>query len=149
MKFMSQDDNFSLFIFNLKKFDMDNINECIKNLVYKLKNTYKKNISGFYNVNVFINDKIGVILDFDREDDFDFFKDVVDLNVIVNDESKIYLKFNDLFLLNKFDNVYFLDDKYYVNVDDVSLREFYAILEDSEIIYGDKANEVNFALKVV
>lgn len=138
MKFTSDGDNFSLLIFDFKDINIDEIKKYIKDLVYKLKKVYKKKISGFYNVNVFMNDKIGMILDFSREDDFDFFRDVVDLNVIVNKDSEIYLRFSDLFLINNFDNVYFLDDYFYVDVSSISLKEFYNVLEDSKFIYGKR-----------
>lgn len=149
MKFASCGDNFNLLIYDYKDINIEEIKKYIKDLVCKLKKVYKKKISGFYNVNVFMNDKIGMILDFSREDDFDFFRDVVDLNVIVNKDSEIYLKFSDIFLLDNFDNIYFWDNYFYVDVNSISFKEFYYLLEDSSFIYGRELDSLKNKFSLV
>lgn len=47
-----------------------------------------------------------MILDFNKEDDLEFFKDVIDVNVVVCENSNIFLKLNELFLFEKWINCF-------------------------------------------
>ena len=149
MKIVYNGDNFTLFILGKYSVDIATIKKDIKDNILKLKKRYRKSISGFYDVKVYINDKIGMILDFNKEDDLEFFKDVIDVNVVVCENSNIFLKLNELFLFEKMDKLFYLGNDYYINVDDISLNEFYNVLEFSEFIYGDKLDSIENCLNLL
>ncbi len=149
MKIVYNGDNFTLFILGKYSVDIATIKKDIKDNILKLKKRYRKSISGFYDVKVYINDKIGMILDFNKEDDLEFFKDVIDVNVVICENSNIFLKLNELFLFEKMDKLFYLGNDYYINVDDISLNEFYNVLEFSEFIYGDKLDSIENCLNLL
>lgn len=149
MKIVYNGDNFTLFILGKHSVDIATIKKDIKDNILKLRKRYRKSISGFYDVKVYINDKIGMILDFNKEDDLEFFKDVIDVNVVVCENSNIFLKLNELFLFEKMDKLFYLGNDYYINVDDISLNEFYNVLEFSEFIYGDKLDSIENCLNLL
>lgn len=142
MKIVSNGDAFTLFILGKYCTDIETIKKDIKNNIIRLRKKYRKNISGFYDVKVYINDKIGMILDFQKEDDLELFRDVIDVNVLICEDCRIFLKFNDPFLFDKMDKLFYLDNNYYIDINDVSLNEFYNVLEFSEFIYGDELDSV-------
>lgn len=149
MKIISRGDDFTLFIINKFCIDLDNIKKYIKSNILKLKKRYRKDISGFYDVDVYINNKIGMILDFKKDGELDFFKDIIDVNVNICDSSKIYLKFDDIYLFNKIDKIYYYDGFYYIDIDEISLKEFYSILEFSDFIYGDTLSIIKKNLQLL
>lgn len=47
------------------------------------------------------------------------------------------------------DKLFYLGNDYYINVDDISLNEFYNVLEFSEFIYGDKLDSIENCLNLL
>lgn len=142
MRCTKYNDDFTLFIQNVKIEDIDNTKKYIKELILKLKRKYYKDISGIYDVKVYSNKKIGLILDFVKEQEFDFLKDIIDLNVKVYENSKIYLEFEDIFVLDNYDYVYTTDNKYYIDVDYLKTKDFLNLTEFSNFIYGEKLEKI-------
>lgn len=148
MRIVSNGDKLSVFIINRDRIDFDNINKYMKELILKLKRKYRRDISGFYQVDVYVKDKIGMIIDFEREEEIDFFRDLIDLKVTLHEDSDVYLRFDDYFLFDKKD-IYFLDKNYYVNLDEISEKEFLFSLEFCKVIYGEELEEIRNSLKQV
>ena len=132
MKVISKNDKITVISF--EKTNMD-INDYIKKIVLKLKRKYKIDIYGFYEINIYKNDKIGMIIDFIKEDDFDLFSDLLDFKINIIENADIYLKFNDYFL-NKKEKFYILNNNYYININDISYKKFLNMIEFSELKYG-------------
>ena len=101
MKIISNGDKLSVFVINNKDIDLNNLDMYMKELIIKLRRKYRKDIYGFYKVDVYIKDKIGMIIDFNLEEEIDFFRDLVDLKVVVHEEADVFLKFSDYFLFDK------------------------------------------------
>ncbi len=148
MRIIADGDKLSIFALKKDDIDMDNINEYIKKLVLKLKRKYRRDISGFYDAFVYTNDKMGIIIDLVREEELDFFRDLVDLKIKVYSNSDIYLEFGDYFLLDK-KNIYFWKDNYYVDLKDISDEEFLNIIEFSRVVYGDELEGLKKNLSLV
>ena len=136
MKIISNGDKLSVFVINNKDIDLDNLDMYMKELIIKLRRKYRKDIYGFYKVDVYVKDKIGMIIDFNLEEEIDFFRDLVDLKVVVHEDADVFLKFSDYFLFDK-KKVYFFEGEYYVDIDDVSDKEFLEKLEFCDTIYGE------------
>lgn len=146
MKIISSDDKLSIFLPTLKS--KENINDYLKMLILRLKRNYKIDIFGFYKVNVYQNKKIGMIIDLIKEEEIDFFKDLLDLKITVSEDSDIYLRFNDYFL-NKEKNVYLFENNYYIGVKDLSNKEFLSMIEFCELIYGEDLERIKEHLKLL
>lgn len=148
MKIISNGDKLSVFVINNKDIDLDNLDMYMKELIIKLRRKYRKDIYGFYKVDVYVKDKIGMIIDFNLEEEIDFFRDLVDLKVVVHEDADLFLKFSDYFL---FDNkkVYFFEEEYYVDINDVSDKEFLEKLEFCDTIYGEELSDIKGNFKKV
>ena len=148
MKIISNGDKLSVFVIDNKDIDLNNLDMYMKELIIKLRRKYRKDIYGFYIVDVYIKDKIGMIIDFNLEEEIDFFKDLVDLKVVVHEDVDVFLKFSDYFL---FDNkkVYFFEGEYYVDIDDLSDEEFLEKLEFCKVIYGEELSDIKGNFKKI
>lgn len=148
MKIISNGDKLSVFVINNKDIDLNNLDMYMKELIIKLRRKYRKDIYGFYKVDVYIKDKIGMIIDFNLEEEVDFFRDLVDLKVVVHEEADVFLKFSDYFL---FDNkkVYFFEEEYYVDINDVSDKEFLEKLEFCNLVYGEELSDIKGNFKKI
>lgn len=147
MKIIWRDNDFTLFILN--KYDDLNLKKYVKDVLVKIKKRFARKISGFYNVTVYKNDVVGLILDFEKDDNYDFFSDIIDLNISVFENSDMYLEFDNPHLIDRKYFVYYVDDKYYLNVNDLTLLEFLKFIEFSEIKYGDNFTIVNKNMRLV
>ena len=148
MKIISNGDKLSVFVIDNKDIDLNNLDMYMKELIIKLRRKYRKDIYGFYRVDVYEKDKIGMIIDFNLEEEIDFFKDLVDLKVVVHEDVDVFLKFSDYFL---FDNkkVYFFEGEYYVDIDDLSDEEFLEKLEFCKVIYGEELSDIKGNFKKI
>lgn len=148
MKIISNGDKLSVFVINNKDIDLNNLDTYMKELIIKLRRKYRKDIYGFYKVDVYVKDKIGMIIDFNLEEEIDFFRDLVDLKVVVHEDVDVFLKFSDYFLFDK-KKVYFFEGEYYVDIDDVSNKEFLEKLEFCDTIYGEELSNIKDNFKKV
>ncbi len=148
MKIISNGDKLSVFVINNKDIDLNNLDMYMKELIIKLRRKYRKDIYGFYKVDVYVKDKIGMIIDFNLEEEIDFFRDLVDLKVVVHEDADVFLKFSDYFLFDK-KKVYFFEGEYYVDIDDVSDKEFLESLEFCDTVYGEKLSDIKGNFKKV
>lgn len=148
MKIISNGDKLSVFVINNKDIDLDNLDMYMKELIIKLRRKYRKDIYGFYKVDVYVKDKIGMIIDFTLEEEIDFFKDLVDLKVVVHEDVDVFLKFSDYFLFGD-KKVYFFDGEYYVDIDDISDEDFLEKLEFCKIVYGEELSDIKGNFKKI
>ena len=148
MKIISNGDKLSVFVINNKDIDLNNLDMYMKELIIKLRRKYRKDIYGFYKVDVYVKNKIGMIIDFNLEEEIDFFRDLVDLKVVVHEEADVFLKFSDYFLFDK-KKVYFFEGEYYVDIDDVSDKEFLEKLEFCDTIYGEELSDIKSNFKKI
>ena len=138
MKVIPKKDRITVYI--ITKENINDINEYIKKVILTLKRKYKIDIFGFYKINVYKNNKIGVLIDIIKEDDIDYFKDLLDLKIKVYENSKMYLKFNDYFL-NEKKNIIIKNNNYYIDIDNLREKELIKMIEFCEILVGEKQIE--------
>ena len=148
MKIISNGDKLSVFVINNKDIDLNNLDMYMKELIIKLRRKYRKDIYGFYKVDVYVKDKIGMIIDFNLEEEIDFFRDLVDLKVVVHEDADVFLKFSDYFLFDK-KKVYFFEGEYYVDIDDVSDKEFLEKFEFCDTVYGEELSDIKGNFKKI
>ena len=152
MKIVVLDDNF--IIYKLKNnLDIDNLSKeeierNIKKILIYVKKRYLKSISGFYNVILYSNKKYGLILEVNKESDLDFFPDLVDIKLKIVSDFDIYLKFDDYFLIKDYE-VYYYDNYFYVNIDDLSNKDIICLSDYYEITYGEGLDKIRCKLKLV
>lgn len=140
MKIIWKGNDFTLFLY--KKYEESNIKKNLKEILIKIRKKYYKKISGFYNVTIYPNDLIGMIIDFKKEDNFDFFSDITDLDINISKDKNIYLEFDNPCLINKDQKVYFYKEKYYLDLNKLKKEEYYKFLEFSKIRYGKEISNI-------
>ena len=152
MKTIIKNENLTIYIYKYEikenLLDKQALENYIKKIIINIKKRYIKNINGFFTANVYYNDKYGMILDIIKEDELDFFKDILDIKVSINYESDIFLSFEDYFLV-KNKKIYYKDQNYYININDLEDKEILKLSEFSKIIYGEELKTIKTNLKHV
>ena len=149
MKLIQNKENFVIYIITPIKNDKEDLKKYIKETILKIKRKYKKDISGFYDVEVYTNNKIGMIIELKKEEGLELYQDIIDLNIKIHKEPKIYLEFDDIFIVEKFDNIYTKNNRYYIDADNVDKNTFLKIIEFTNFIYGENLEKLKTNLKLV
>ncbi len=153
MKYVFKDNKIVVYLnkenINFDITNKENLEEYIKELVLNIKKIYSYKISGRYNVNIYENKKIGLIIEFIKKESFDFFPDLIDLKLNVFYDSDVYLKLDDYFLIKKYKNIYYNNNNFYVNVDDLIKKDILILSEFGKYIYGIKLKKVKEKLNLL
>ena len=125
-------------------FNVEEVEKFIKILFSKL--IKKHNIKGEVELNIYIDNNYGLIIEI-KVDDYFSFDDYIDVRIIFH-LNNIFLYEIDYFdiLENtniKKANVYYYKEKFYLELlDDINKVEYNYILESSDIIYNDKSIDI-------
>lgn len=138
------DNNFKLYINNkyisFNYDDEDELYESLKNILITLKKKYAFDIYGFYEVNIYQIKDICTILIFSQKDDSMLYK-TVDLKIIKNSLKDVYLKFDDYFLIQEYDNIKYLHNNYYINAENIK-ENINHLIEHFEIVIDEKISNI-------
>ena len=116
-----------------------------KELFLKLKEYYNIKINGYYNINVYIDEFYGVVLELQKEelDYYDYFDNQVDMHILTEEVQFLYL-IEDYFIINELNisKLYYYKDKYYIlpNIN----TDYNYLLENSEVIYKNTKEIIKF-----
>ena len=138
MKVNALNDKIIVYTYDTK---FNDINDYIKKIILKLRKNYRLNVFGFYQVDVYYNKKVGMIIEVIKDEDIDSFYDLLDLKINVYEDSDIFLKFDDYFLDYK-KNMFVFNDKYYLNVEDLSKKELFEMVEFCSFVYGSELERI-------
>lgn len=120
-----------------KKYKLEEKQEIIKlvkNTVLRANRIYRLNLKGFYKVRVYLNQKVGLVIEIINVDDISL-NDAIDLRVLVYFDQDFYIEVDNFDFLPLHKKVLYVDDQYYINVDTLSEQEIFSLLEFGEIIY--------------
>ena len=136
---INSNDNFILFFNKLNdKLDLnDNYEEEFKNIFLRLKNYYKINIYGFYNVYVYKDKYYGTILKIEKDKELDLFYKQIDMHIVIEDSNFLY-KINDYFFINNLSNynIYYYNNNFYLEIkNEINNKELFTLIENSIIIF--------------
>ncbi len=109
--------------------NIDKIEEYFKDIFLILRDNYNILIRGFYNIDVYIDKRYGIILELKKEElDFDYYEDQIDMKITFH-YKKFLLKINDI---ERYKKIYLYKKNYYVdNIEDI---EFGDIIYDTDNI---------------
>jgi len=124
---------FKEYLDNINIYDKDNILNLFRDVLIKLKNKY--NVSGYINIDVYLNDDYGIIMEV-----INLYNDGDNINVKV----KFHLDSIFLYEINDYNdlsgNVYYYNGKFYsTNIDNSY---------DSFAIYKDTFDIINHSIKI-
>lgn len=117
--------------------------ECyFKRLFRELKNRYNLELSGLFDIQVYINEDYGIVLSINKDDAdyYDYFINQMDMRVNVLIDSKLLYRIPDIFiptmnLENK--NIYYHKNIYYLDSEICN-----ELFEFCSIAFGDEVDEV-------
>ena len=142
MKLIQYDDKYIVFLNNLylDKFNFDDskaITERVKETIGKLNKYYSIVLKGFYKVLVYVNRCYGMIIEVLKLEEYDEYNsDSVDLKIIINNDTDIYLKTTNYDIVSEAKEFYYKNGYYYLNIKDIS-EGFDKYIEFFDIIYKD------------
>lgn len=146
MKFIKNNNKLILFLYkelitcNLK--NQQALEKYLKEQVINIKKIYKVKIEGCYDVYLYYNRKYGLIIEFIKISSLEYFPDLIDLNIKLIYDSKMFLEVDDYFLIKKYKEVYYFNDKYYLNVDNLLNLDSVILSDFSKIIYGKSLEQL-------
>lgn len=151
MKFISDENDITIHIkqnlINFNYYKKENIETYIKDLIIKIKKTFHKKISGSYIVNIYQNKNYGLIIELKKQYHIELFPDLIDLKLNVFYDSNILLELQDYYLISKYKNIYYNDDKFYININELTKKDRLCLSEFCNYIYGD--NEKNIKSNLI
>lgn len=157
MKIVCDGDTVSLYMNNIyiKNLDFSDkifLESYLKNTLKILDNKYNLKFDGYYDVNLYIDQNYGVIIDVIKErlEYFDYFSNQIQLNINVIEDCFLYELLDIPF--HFMDNLKFYKffDKIYVKIKG-QIDNFLVgnLFELSNVIYGEEKNKIlNFLKKV-
>ena len=137
------------YIQNIDFSNRENIEKNFRNIFLKLKYVYGLDIKGYYNIDIYMDELYGAVLEIEHEDIeyFDYFDSKVDMRINVISDYTFLYKINDILGIDKETLkktiVYFFRNQYYLKLkDEFNNYELGNILENSELIYGDITRDI-------
>lgn len=121
-----------------KKIKLENssIKELLTNIFDVLVNDYNFEINNNYNINIYINEVYGIIVELINEEIIEK-EDTVHINLnVMNDKLFLYEIDDPLKYINS--EIYYYDDKYYLNVKKMDIN----LLEYTTVIYDDTVYKI-------
>lgn len=120
-------------------FNKDTINNCLFKVLKRIKKEYNIDVYSTFDIECYINDNYGVILNINRNTDpFMKYREKIDTNINYYYKSKFLYEVDDYFIKDKIKcNIYLYKNKYYIDLKD----NYFNICEHvKKIIFGDKVS---------
>lgn len=140
------DDKYILFINNylFDEYDEKELSVFLKDVFIILSDVYSINLYGYFMVDIFIDENIGIYVEICKIDNYVSYSKKIDTKVnLVLDN--FYLKTKDLSKIINYRPIYFLDNFYFISTKDVD--NVLDIIEECEIVYKDSFNFINNIVK--
>lgn len=160
MKIVNLDENcMTIFLnkFYLKDSNFDikkDLESYFKNLFSKLKKHYNINISGYYNIDVYIDDNYGLVMNLKKEEIeyYDYFDNQIDMRIALKNNKFLYSVI-DLFMINDIlvpnNIVYLYKGKYYIDImDNINAEMMMKLVEFSNIIFDEEVDDIRKSKKI-
>lgn len=126
--------DYQLYIYKYnKELSEQEVRELLKKIQDKLK------LKGFYRV-IVCNKKIGTFIELLKIED-SYYKRVLDLKIIIENEEEVYFKTEDYFLIKELNSIKY-NDKYYYGLVDDSFDKILEKVEFGEFIFGERLSVV-------
>ena len=102
MKFSSIDDEYTIYlnnyiIRNIDFFNNEELEKYINSVFNKLKKIYNIVLNGYYNIDIYIDNNYGAIINIKKDDleYYDYFSDQIDTQIIIHNNSNFLYKVKD------------------------------------------------------
>ena len=124
-------------------YDHDEIKIFIEKIYNKILKKY--NIKGLLTFNIFIDNMYGMIIEVEKNNGF-IIKNLVDIKIKFNLNISFLYEVDYFYLIDNNivnQNVYFYNDKFYLEIiNDMKEEDYIKLLDNSIIVYNDKINNI-------
>ena len=142
-----------IYLFNKKyKIDFRNENSVkkhLKDIFFKIKDYYNIKIEGYYEVDVYINEYYGIILELKKQnfDYYDYLENGIEMKIKIHREKYLYMIENYNVNMNKYD-IFKLDNNLYLcPKEKLSQIEMAKLVENAKLIY-DSSDIIKKVIKI-
>lgn len=138
-------DNYKVYINNLYESNLnienkEEVGKFIKDIILKIRKIYNVSLEGLYEVDVYVIRYLGIMLEIKNIDRY--ISKTVDLKIIIHNEDEVYLKIPRFELLDEYHSLKYLNNNFYLNINNLFEKDIYKLLESFEIVYGDELEEI-------
>lgn len=147
MKINFKDNNLIVFfnkkiISSIDLSDNDELEDYFKKMFSRLHDVFDFDISGCYDIEVFVDDCCGAIIVIKNNDEYIDYCDIVDMKIVISKYSGFIYRVNN-FCMN-FDccDLFIYKDCFYLKFNSDDFYDIGVILENCDIIFGKDANDV-------
>lgn len=124
-------------IANINLKNKEELEKFLKKIVKCIDNKFNYSIFGLFEVDIFVNEKVGMFIKFEKINSIISYRDI-DLKVNIIYNCDFYFKTDFYECLENNINVFYKDDFYYTNIDNII--DITKYIEYGEIIYDNKLN---------
>lgn len=135
--------------------DEKKLEDYFKTIFIKLNKNYDIDINGYYNIDVYLDDNYGAILEIEDEElDYYNYFNQIDMKLNISKINSFLYEIKYEFIDNNILNntiCYKSSDRIYLKLNNrIEKKEFYKLLEFSNIIYGKEAEKIiKYGKKVI
>ena len=148
MKINFTNSTYILYLLNsyIKDVDFNNkdeIEKYLKEIFTIIGDRYNTLITGFFEINIYLNDSFGVIIEIEKDnlDYYDLFTNKIEMQVSIIENANLFLEIDDILNNDIYLKYHLYKDngKYYINVDHINEISIY---EEGKLIYGNIADKI-------
>ena len=123
----------------------ENVETFVKKLVISLKKTYDINLNGIYSFIIYLDSGFGSFIKIKKIDSL-FSKETIDFRVEVISDCTFYFKTEDYFAIERYKDIYFYNNYYYVELN--SNFDIMKYCELGEIVFDEFLKIKDKCLKI-
>jgi len=142
MKLLKKEETYIVYLYkenlHIDTQNKKELEECMKNLILKMSKILHQKFTGFYKVKLYQNDQFGLIACFEKEEDLDFFRDLIDLRIQILFHATVYIEIKDYFLIPNNCPYYQNKNKYYINISDLKDDDYLRLCEFGTLCFKEE-----------
>mgnify|MGYP004603367227 CR=1 FL=1 len=122
---------------NIDYTDKEYLEEYLKKIFKRLYDYYDISIEGFYNITLYVDKYYGIIFHLEKEnlEYYEYFKNQVDMRIIINETEFLYKVENLIDEINDKVDIIVNDNIYLKLKEKLTDREMMILCENSEVVY--------------
>ena len=120
----------------------EEITKNVKNLILKLNRIYHLELSGFYKMTIYLNKKVGMMIELSKLEDFGIEIKTIDLRITIYLNSEIWIAVKDWDMVKTSPIIYYHNGYYYSDIATFSKEKLMQITEWGNFIYGEEIEKI-------
>ena len=135
-----------LYNFDELDYDVKSLEKYFKSIFLKLKDLYEVNVTGFFNVDVYVDNMYGIVLVIEREkmEYFSYYDNQVNMQINISNNNEFLYEVEDPYLnIEAIKNIYLYKSRYFAQIeekiDNIRLGQ---LLEFGKLVYNENTDNI-------